>query len=43
MMCLCGCYGSEQVEELLAQVKTQSDADDHVMTFVNDEVEKWKV
>lgn len=32
-----------QVEELQAQVRTQSDADDQVMTYVNAEVDKWKV
>jgi len=31
------------VEELQAQVRTQADADDQVMTYVNTEVEKWKV
>ena len=32
-----------QIEELQAQVRTQSDADDQVMSYVNAEVEKWKV
>lgn len=31
------------MEELQAQVRTQADADDQVMTYVNTEVEKWKV
>jgi len=32
-----------KVEELQGQVKTQSDADDQVMIYVNAEVDKWKV
>jgi len=37
------CLMLMQIDELQAQVRTQSDADDHVMTYVNTEVEKWKV